>query len=60
VSEFQEEATRGADADLKAFAAATLPTLQEHLRMIQRVNDKMMLRKSGNLKSTNANANSNQ
>lgn len=50
VSEFQKEANRGADPDLKAFAASTLPMLQEHLRMIQRINDKMMLRKSGNLK----------
>jgi putative membrane protein len=57
VAEFQKEAGRGTDADIKAFAAATLPTLQQHLQMIQRINDKMMLRKSGNLKSTNANAN---
>src|ERR1044071_4992429 len=60
VGEFQKEASRGTDADIKAFASSTLPTLQEHLQMIQRINDKMMLRKSGNLKSTNANANSNQ
>ena len=50
VSEFQKEASRGADPDIKAFAASTLPTLQEHLQMIQRINDKMMMRKSGNLK----------
>lgn len=50
VAEFQKEAGRGMDADLKAFAASTLPTLQEHLQMIQRINDKMMMRKSGNLK----------
>lgn len=50
VAEFQKEAGRGMDADIKAFAASTLPTLQEHLQMIQRINDKMMLRKSGNLK----------
>jgi putative membrane protein len=58
VGEFQKEASRGTDADIKAFASSTLPTLQEHLQMIQRINDKMMLRKSGNLKSTNSNANS--
>jgi putative membrane protein len=57
VGEFEKEATRGADPDVKAFAAATLPTLREHLQMIQRINDKMMMRKSGNLKSANANAN---
>ena len=51
VGEFQKEAARGADPDLKAFAARALPTLQEHLQMIQRINDKMQLRKSGHLKS---------
>jgi putative membrane protein len=55
VGEFQKESARGADPDLKAFATTTLPTLQEHLQMIQRINDKMMLRKSGNLKTTNSN-----
>jgi putative membrane protein len=57
VAEFQKESMRGADADIKSFATATLPTLQEHLQMIQRINDKMMLRKSGNLKTTNSNSN---
>jgi putative membrane protein len=55
VGEFEKEAAGGMDADIKSFAARTLPTLQEHLRMIQRISDKMSLRKSGNLKSTNAN-----
>jgi putative membrane protein len=50
VAEFQKEAGRGMDAEIKAFAASTLPTLQEHLQMIQRINDKLMMRKSGNLK----------
>ena len=50
VGDFQRQASRGADPDLRAFAARTLPTLQEHLRMIQRISDKMALRKSGNLK----------
>lgn len=69
VGEFQKESTRGADPELKAFAASTLPTLQEHLRMIQRIDAKMKLRKSGNLKTpipntgggnTNSNSNSNR
>lgn len=63
VGEFQKQSTRGADPELKAFAARTLPTLQEHLRVIQRIDVKMKLRKSGNLKTvipnTNSNANGN-
>lgn len=56
VGEFQKEAGRGADPDIKAFAAAQLPALQEHLRMAQRLNDKLALRRSGNLTNGNANA----
>ncbi|MFN2452794.1 MAG: DUF4142 domain-containing protein [Pyrinomonadaceae bacterium] len=33
VADFQKQAEQGADKDVKAFAAKTLPTLQEHLRM---------------------------
>lgn len=55
VGEFQKESTRGADPEIKAFATSTLPTLQEHLQMIQRIDDKMKLRKSGNLKTMNSN-----
>ena len=55
VAAFEKEAGGGADADIKAFAARVLPTLREHLQMIQRINDKRMLRKSGNLKSMNTN-----
>jgi putative membrane protein len=32
---FTTEAREGHDAELKAFAAQTLPTLQEHLRMVR-------------------------
>ncbi len=32
---FKAEASTGSDADLKSFASATLPTLQEHLTMIK-------------------------
>jgi putative membrane protein len=56
VGEFQKESTRGTDADIKGFATRTLPTLQEHLQMIQRIDDKMKLRKSGNLKNMNSNS----
>ena len=35
---FEKEAKSGADADLKAFAAKTLPALQEHLKMAQALN----------------------
>src|SRR5207249_5592683 len=33
VSAFEKEASKGQDADIKAFAAKTLPTLKEHLQM---------------------------
>jgi putative membrane protein len=32
---FQTEAQSGTDADVKKFAATTLPTLKEHLQMIE-------------------------
>ncbi|HTS61436.1 MAG TPA: DUF4142 domain-containing protein [Candidatus Acidoferrales bacterium] len=35
VAEFQKEADHGSDADVKAFAGKTLPTLQQHLKMAQ-------------------------
>jgi len=35
VSEFRKESTSGSDADVKAFAAKTLPTLEEHLKMAE-------------------------
>ena len=59
VAEFQKESMRGTDAEIKGFATSTLPTLQEHLQMIQRIDTKMKLRKSGNLKNMNSNGNSN-
>lgn len=57
VSEFQKEAGRGADPDIKAFAAAQLPALQEHLRMAQRLNDKVTARRGGMGSNANTNAN---
>jgi putative membrane protein len=37
IAEFQKEAASGEDADAKAFAEATLPTLQKHLKRIQSI-----------------------
>lgn len=58
VTEFQKEAGRGADPEIKAFAAAQLPALQEHLQMAQRLNDKVMMRRGGGMSNMNSNANS--
>jgi putative membrane protein len=41
VKDFQAQANEGQDADLKAFAAKTLPTLQHHLQMIKDIKAKM-------------------
>ena len=45
IGEFQREANSGANADLKGFAAQTLPTLQEHLRMAQQAEQTVVSRK---------------
>lgn len=45
VAEFKKEATAGKDADVKAFAGKTLPTLEEHLKMAQDVHGKVMPKK---------------
>jgi len=37
VAEFRKESTSGQDAEVKAFAAKTLPTLEEHLKMAEDV-----------------------
>lgn len=43
---FRDESMRGRDADLKAFAAKTLPVVQMHLQMARDMNKQMM----GNMK----------
>lgn len=39
VSDFKKQAEAGKDAELKSFAASTLPKLQEHLQMAQSLSD---------------------
>lgn len=41
VAEFQKESKNGKDTDVKSFATNTLPTLQDHLKMIQDISSKM-------------------
>lgn len=41
IAEFEQEAKDGKDAKVKAWAAATLPTLKHHLEMIQGIQAKM-------------------
>jgi putative membrane protein len=41
VSEFRKESNSGSDPELKAWAAKTLPTLQEHLNMAESTNAKV-------------------
>lgn len=51
VSDFEKQSTNGDDAELKAFAAKTLPTLQEHLQMARAL--------PGNSRPANSNVNGN-
>jgi putative membrane protein len=41
IAAFQREAQSGSDPDIKAWAARTLPTLQQHLALAQRVNNQV-------------------
>lgn len=41
VKEFETQANKGNDPDVKAFAARTLPVLQKHLQMARDVNDQI-------------------
>jgi len=36
VAAFEKESTSGTDPDVKAFATKTLPTLKQHLKMLDR------------------------
>lgn len=56
---FQREADRGKDADLKAFAAKTLPTIQEHLRMAQGMETSMRASKRTSSGNSNMSGNMN-
>jgi putative membrane protein len=56
---FTSESNKGRDADAKAFAARTLPTVQEHLRMARDMSGSMMNMKHGGNSNTNSNMNSN-
>jgi putative membrane protein len=38
VAAFKKQSQTGKDADIKAWAAATLPTLEEHLKLVQSLN----------------------
>jgi putative membrane protein len=53
VSEFEKQSTHATDADIKAFATKTLPTLQEHLKLINSIDSSM----GGGNKSSNSNSN---
>jgi len=41
VAEFRRESEHGTDADIKGFAAKTLPTLEEHLKMAESTDAKV-------------------
>lgn len=40
IAEFKREASSGNDSQLKSFASQTLPTLEEHLQMAEKMNSK--------------------
>ena len=56
VSEFKTESTRAKDPDVKQFASATLPTLQQHLELAQSTERTARSEKSGASKSSSNNA----
>jgi putative membrane protein len=46
VAEFEKTSKNAKDADLKSWAATTLPTLQDHLKMIQDISSNLNKKKS--------------
>ena len=62
VSAFQKEADSGADPDVKAFAAKTLPILKEHQSLANDMNNTLNggSKKSGGNSNKAGNSNSNQ
>lgn len=56
---FQKQANGGKDEEVKAFAAKTLPTLQEHLTNARTMSNSMKNMKSGNMNGSMMNTNSN-
>ncbi|HEU4434116.1 MAG TPA: DUF4142 domain-containing protein [Pyrinomonadaceae bacterium] len=65
VSEFEKQSNKGADPDLKAFAAKTLPTLQQHLEMAKALpgnerGNSGNSNRSGGSRNSNSNSNSNR
>lgn len=57
VQAFQEEAQNGQDADVKAFAASTLPTIQKHQAEAQRASGMKMARPTMHKKAMATNSN---
>ncbi len=46
VADFQKESTSGKDTDVKSFASTTLPTLQDHLKMVQDLSSSLNKKKT--------------
>ena len=59
VAEFEKQSTKGTDPDLKAFAAKTLPTLQQHLEMAKALPENMRSNSGNSNRSGSRNSNSN-
>ncbi len=49
VAEFKKESTKAKDADVKSWASTTLPTLQDHLTMVEGISAKMHPTKSAKM-----------